>query len=77
MSRARSRSACESYVEFQLAARSAGKSPVLVVGYGECGPGYIPIEHAWREKDGNLSEWCWVNPGSEKRLMDALGKLLT
>ena len=35
----------ESYVEFQLAAQKLrAKSPVLVAGYGECGPGYIPIE---------------------------------
>lgn len=68
----------ESYVEFQLAAQKLRQtSPVLVAGYGECGPGYIPIERAWKEKDGNLADWCWVNPGSEKLMMDALGKLLT
>jgi hypothetical protein len=67
----------ESYVEFQLAAQKLRpRSPVLVAGYGECGPGYIPIERAWKEKDGNLSDWCWVNPGSEKRMMDAIEKLL-
>lgn len=63
----------ESYVEFQLAAQKMRPdSFVLVAGYGECGPGYIPIERAWSESDGNLSDWCWVNPGSEKRLMEAL-----
>jgi hypothetical protein len=68
----------ESYVEFQLAAqRMRQKSDVLVAGYGECVPGYIPIERAWKEQDGNLSDWCWVNPGSEKRMMDALKDLLT
>lgn len=68
----------ESYVEFQLDAQKLRpRSPVLVAGYGECGPGYIPIERAWKEKDGNLDEWCWVNPGSEKRMMDALEKVLT
>jgi hypothetical protein len=68
----------ESYVEFQLAAQKLRtNSPVLVAGYGECGPGYVPIERAWKEKDANLNDWCWINPGSEKRMMDALGKLLT
>ena len=58
--------------------RSCGRrSSVLVAGYGECGPGYIPIERAWKEKDGNLSDWCWVNPGSEKRMLDALEKVLS
>ena len=67
----------ESYVEFQLAAQKASPdSFVLVAGYGECGPGYIPIERAWKENDGNLSDWCWVNPGSEKRMTDAIEKAL-
>jgi hypothetical protein len=67
----------ESYVEFQLAAQKARPdSFVLVAGYGECGPGYIPIERAWKEHDGNLSDWCWVNPGSEKRMIDIIEKVL-
>jgi hypothetical protein len=67
----------ESYVEFQLMAQA--KRPeafVLVAGYGECGPGYIPVERAWRENDGNLADWCWVEPGSEKRMSDAIAAAL-
>ncbi len=67
----------ESYVEFQLAAQKARPDAfVLVAGYGECGPGYIPIERAWKENDGNLSDWCWVNPGSEKKMNEAIEKAL-
>src|SRR5204862_6708947 len=56
----------EAYVEFQLFAQQVRpKVPTLVSGYGECGPGYIPIERAWKEVDVNLNDWCWVNPGSE------------
>ncbi len=67
----------ESYVEFQLAAQKTRPNDfVLVAGYGECGPGYIPIERAWKENDGNLSDWCWVNPGSEKRMVEAIAKAL-
>ena len=63
----------ESYVEYQLMAQAARPGAfVLVAGYGECGPGYIPVERAWRENDGNLSDWCWVPPGSEKRMGDAI-----
>jgi hypothetical protein len=63
----------ESYVEFQLLAQQVRPdASVLVAGYGECGPGYIPIERAWKENDGNLSDWCWVNPGSEKLMSDAI-----
>lgn len=67
----------ESYVEYQLAAQEARATDfVLVAGYGECGPGYIPIERAWNERDGNLADWCWVNPGSEKRMREAIAKVM-
>jgi len=67
----------ESYVEFQLAAQKARPNGfVLTAGYGECGPGYIPIERAWKENDGNLSDWSWVDPGSEKRMVEAIEKAL-
>jgi hypothetical protein len=63
----------ESYVEYQLMAQQARPEAfVLVAGYGECGPGYIPIERAWTENDSNLSDWCWVNPGSEKLMSEAI-----
>jgi len=67
----------EAYVEFQLFAQEQRKGAfVLVAGYGECGPGYIPIERSWDEKDGNLSDWCWVDPGSEKILKDAIRRAI-
>ncbi len=67
----------ESYVEYQLMAQQARpKDFVLVAGYGESGPGYIPIERAWKENDGNLTDWCWVNPGSEALMRTAIGKAL-
>ncbi|MFM8274724.1 MAG: hypothetical protein ACKODX_20670 [Gemmata sp.] len=67
----------ESYVEYQLHAQKARPDAfVLVAGYGECGPGYIPIERAWKENDGNLSDWCWVATGSEARMTSAIEKAL-
>ena len=67
----------ESYVEYQLLAQKLRPELfVVVAGYGECGPGYIPTERAWQEHDTNLGDWCWVNPGSEKRMDDALRKAL-
>lgn len=63
----------EAYVEFQLMAQAARPdSFVVTAGYGECGPGYIPIEKAWEEKDGNLSDWCWVDPGCEDKMKKAI-----
>ena len=67
----------ESYVEFQLAAqRERPNDFVVVAGYGECGPGYIPVERAWAEGDGNLSDWCWVDRGSEARMTAAIRRAL-
>jgi hypothetical protein len=63
----------ESYVEYQLLAqRLRPDAFVVVAGYGECAPGYIPTDRAFEEKDGNLNDWCWVAPGSEKTLTAAL-----
>jgi hypothetical protein len=67
----------ESYVEYQLLAQKQRPDGfVFVAGYGECGPGYVPIERAWKENDGNLTDWCWVNPGSEAKMTDAIVKTL-
>jgi hypothetical protein len=63
----------ESYVEFQLFAQEQRpKSFVMVMGYGECAPGYIPIERAWKENDQNLADWCWVSPGAEAAMKQAI-----
>ena len=67
----------EAYVEYQLLAQAARpKGFVVTAGYGECGPGYIPTEQAWREHDGNLADWCWVDPGCEEKMRRAIGEVL-
>jgi hypothetical protein len=67
----------EAYVEFQLTAqRLRSDSFVLVSGYGDAGTGYIPTKHHIIEHDPNLSDWCWVEPGSEQRLLVAIRNLL-
>jgi hypothetical protein len=67
----------ESYVEFQLLAQKLRPDAfVLTVGYGESGTGYVPTEKAVEEHDGNLSDWCWVAPGAEKVMTEALKKAL-
>jgi hypothetical protein len=67
----------ESYVEYQLLAqRLRPDSFVVVAGYGECAPGYIPTERAFAEKDTNLNDWCWVAPGSERAMTVALNAAL-
>ena len=67
----------ESYVEFQLKAQQLRPdSFVMTMGYGECAPGYIPIERAWLENDSNLHDWCWVAPGAERAMTQALAMAL-
>jgi hypothetical protein len=68
----------EAYVEYQLLAQQLRPDVFLVVlGYGECAPGYIPIERAWAEGDTNLHDWCWVGPGSEQAMNEAIAAVLT
>ena len=67
----------ESYVEYQLLAqRLRPDSFVVVAGYGDCGPGYIPTERAFEEGDTNLNDWCWVVPGTDKAMTTALQSVL-
>ena len=68
----------EMYVEYQLYANEIGgdQKTVITMGYGECGPGYIPIERAWQEKDPNLGDWCWVAPGMESMIKTAIREAL-
>lgn len=68
----------EIYVEYQLAAQEMRPdSFVMVAGYGESAPGYIPTEKNWEEKDSNLGDWCWVDRGSEKPVLDAIRRVLS
>jgi len=67
----------ESYVEYQLLAQQLRPDRfVFTIGYGECATGYVPTERAWQESDTNLRDWCWVAPGAEAVLTDALRKVL-
>lgn len=67
----------EAYVEYQLMAQQLRPNDfVVVAGYGECGPGYIPHEQAWAENDANLNDWCWIAPGAEARLTAAVREAL-
>jgi hypothetical protein len=67
----------EAYVEFQLAAqRRRLDSFVCVAGYGDGATGYIPTEKHFAEGDSNLADWRWVAPGSESRVLDAVGEAL-
>jgi hypothetical protein len=65
----------ESFVGYQLMAQQMRpESFVVSIGYGECWPGYLPTESAFR--DGFHDSWLWVAPGSEARIRAALERVL-
>jgi len=67
----------EAYVEYQLAAQAERPDAmVCVAGYGEAACGYVPAETHFAEQDPNLADWCWVAPGCEARLREAIRRVL-
>lgn len=65
----------ESFVGYQLAAqRLRPDSCVMVAGFGDGAPGYIPTDQCWR--DGYADDYCWVQPMTEKTIMEALAEAM-
>jgi hypothetical protein len=65
----------EAFVGYQLMAQQMRSDAFVVsIGYGECWPGYIPTESAF--KDNFHDKWLWVAPGSEQRIRTALKQVL-
>lgn len=66
----------ESFVGYQILAQGMSpQAPVVVAGFGECAPGYIPTAISSAE-DYNKDTWCWVEPGAEPLITDALAVVL-
>ena len=65
----------ESFVGYQLAAqRLRPESFVMVAGFGDGAPGYIPTDQCWR--DGYADDYCWVKPLTEKPILEALAEAM-
>jgi hypothetical protein len=65
----------ESFVGYQLAAqRLHPESFVMVAGFGDGAPGYIPTDQCWR--DGYADDYCWVQPMTEKPILEALAEVM-
>ena len=65
----------ESFVAYQrMAQQMQPQKFVLSIGYGECWPGYIPTQSAFR--DGFDDSWLWVGPNAESEMHAALKRLL-
>ena len=65
----------ESFVGYQLAAQKLRPdSFVVVAGFGEGAPGYIPTDQCW--KDGYHDHYCWVPKYTEKLMTRAMAEAL-
>ena len=65
----------EAFVGYQLMAQEmAPDSFVVSMGYGECWPGYIPLNSHFAE--GFHDKWLWVPAGSENRIQRALQSVI-
>ncbi len=65
----------ESFVGYQLSAqRLRPKSFVMVAGFGDGAPGYIPTDTCYR--DGYVDDYCWTTPMVEPVMMKALSEAL-
>ncbi len=61
----------ESFVGYQLAAqRLRAESFVMVAGFGDGAPGYLPTDQCWR--DGYADDYCWVRTMTEQPMLEAL-----
>ncbi len=66
----------EAFVDYQLMAQQMKPDSFVVsMGYGECWPGYIPMNASFG--DGFHDKWLWVPFGSENRVQAVLQKLLS
>jgi len=67
----------EILVGYQLLAQQLRPDAfVMAIGYGECSPGYIPTDAAAAEGYAESQGWCWVAPGVEPLVTDALRRVL-
>lgn len=65
----------EAFVGYQLMAQQMKPDSFVVsMGYGECWPGYIPMNASFG--DGFHDKWLWVPPGSENKVQAALQQIL-
>lgn len=65
----------ESFVGYQLAAqRLRPESFVMIAGFGDGAPGYLPTDQCWR--DGYADDYCWVQPMTDAAMLRALAEAL-
>ena len=67
----------ESFVHYQLyAQKQHPDQTVLVAGYGESAPGYIPSPQAIEESFIEDHIWCWVHHSAPEAMHNAIERAL-
>lgn len=65
----------ESFVGYQLMAQALRPgSFVVMAGFGDGAPGYIPTDECWKE--GYRDDYCWVAPMTDELFRDVLSQVL-
>jgi hypothetical protein len=65
----------EAFVGYQLAAQKLRPdSFVMVAGFGDGAPGYIPTDRCWKE--GYNDDYCWVAPMTDLPILHVLRQVL-
>jgi hypothetical protein len=66
----------ESFIEYQIFAQQQCPGGfVATASYGDCAPGYIPLEKSFAE-GGYEPTWAFAAPPSERQMKDAIIELL-
>ena len=67
----------ESFVQYQLSAQALRPDQtILVAGYGESAPGYIPSASAIDENFIEDHTWCWVHHNAPEAMHDGMKRSL-
>jgi hypothetical protein len=65
----------ESFVGYQLAAQELRPETfVMVAGFGDGAPGYIPTDQCWKE--GYNDDYCWVAPMTDLPIVEVLRQVM-
>jgi len=68
----------ETFVGYQLAAQQMRSDAMVVVGgFSECAPGYLPTEHLWNGFVSEHGNYCWAAQSSPQRMQDAMREVLS
>ncbi len=67
----------EPFIEYQLLAQELRPDQTVVtIGYGDNGPGYLPLAESYPQGGYEPGKWCFVAPSCEAELRRAMGAVM-